>query len=175
MRSKEIRADAKLKSLPQEELEVLWAYRYPVEGQKKMTYKKILAQIPLRYGFDVSLSTLSKFYSWLRLKKRMDAAADRAQQAKLELAKDPDISPEDLERVAQVVFTNESLETGDVKAYVQLAKLRLQARALDHDARRIAILETKAKQAEEAEGIATDSKLTAAEKEARLKRIFGMG
>jgi len=124
---KEIRSDAKLKNLSAEALEDLWRFRNPEEGGEKLTLEAIAVEIPLRWGFTVSLSTLSEFYSWLRLKRRMDSAAERAQQARLELAKDPSITPEDLERVAQTVFTAESIEAGNIKGYVSLAKLRLQA------------------------------------------------
>ena len=158
MSDKEIRADAKLKNLPEDSLEELWRFRYPEEGGEKMTLEAIAVEVPLRYGFTVSLSTLSEFYSWLRLKKRMDAAADRAQQAKLELAKDPDMSPEDLERVGQVIFTNEALEAGNVKAYAQLVRLGLQRKALEIDARKLKLLEKKASRLDELEAKAKELK-----------------
>lgn len=150
MSDKEIRADAKLKNLPEEALEDLWRFRNPEEGGEKLTLEAIAVEIPLRYGFTVSISTLSGFYAWLRLKRRMDSAAERAMQAKLELAKDPSVTPEDLERAAQTIFTAETLEDGNVKGYVQLARLGLQRKALDIDLRRLAILERKAKAADEA-------------------------
>jgi len=175
MSDKEIRADAKLKNLPAEALEELWRFRNPEEGGEKMTLEAIAVEVPLRFGFTCSLSSLSEFYKWLRMKRRMDSAAERAEQARLELAKDPSITPEDIERVAQTVFTAETLEAGNVKGYVALAKLRLQSRALDHDARRLAVLEAKAAKADEATGVANNGKLTEAEKAAELKRIFRMG
>jgi uncharacterized membrane protein len=55
----------------------------------------------------------------------MELAAQRANQTSIELAKNSDMTPEDIERVAQTVFTAESLQAGDVAAYVSLAKLRL--------------------------------------------------
>ncbi len=142
MADKEVRSDATLKNLPPEELEVMWRFRNPTEGGKKLSLEEVLLEVPLRYGFAVSsLSTVSEFYSWLRLKRRMDAAADTAAQVRLELAKDPDVSPDDLEAIAQKVFTAEALEGGDIKGFVALAKLKLAARALDHDARKLRMLE----------------------------------
>ena len=170
---KEIRADAKLKNLPEAALEELWRYRNPEEGGEKMTLEAIAVEVPLRWGFTVSLSTLSEFYCWLRLKRRMDAAAERAAQTKLELAKDPSFSSEEIERVAQTVFTAETLETGDVKGFVALAKLRLNARKLDQDERRIALLEAKAAKADQADEVAKNGTMSSEEKQARMREIFG--
>jgi len=122
---KEIRADAKLKNLPEADLEVLWSFRNPDPGGKKITFSKIRVEIPLRYGITVSQSTLSEFYAWLRLKKRLERAESVAQQARDELAKDPEISTAALDRFADKVFTTEALDTNNVKGYVAIAKLRL--------------------------------------------------
>ena len=144
---KEIRSDAKLKNLPAEALEDLWRFRNPEEGGTKLSYEEIAVEIPLRHAFTVSLSTLSEFYAWLRLKRRMDSAAERAMQARIELAKDGSLTPEDLERSAQIVFTAETLEAGDVQGYVALAKLGLARKSLALDARRINLLENAAAEA----------------------------
>lgn len=175
MKDKETRADAKLKNLPPEALEELWRFRNPEEGGEKLTLEAIAVEIPLRYGFTVAVSTLSEFYCWLRFKRRMDGAADRAMQAKMELAKDPNATPEDLERAAQIVFTAETLEAGNVKGYVQLAKLGLQRKALEIDSRKLKLLEEKAARADEAAGVAGNESLTPEQKAAELKRIFRMG
>jgi ribonucleotide reductase alpha subunit len=95
------------------------------------------------HGISVGLATLSEWHSWYALKRRMEMAAERADQARLELAKDPSISPEDIERVAQTVFTAETLQSGDVESYVKLAALGLKRRALDHDARKLKLMEEK--------------------------------
>ena len=144
---KEIRSDAKLKNLPAQALEDLWRFRNPEEDGEKLTLEAILVEIPLRFGFTCSLSSLSEFYKWLRLKRRMDSAAKRASQARLELARDPKATPEDLDRIGQMVFTAETIEDGNVKGYVELAKLRLQARSLDINARKLRLLEAAAKEA----------------------------
>jgi hypothetical protein len=105
----------------------------------------------------------------------MELAAQRANQTSIELAKNSDMTPEDIERVAQTVFTAESLQAGDVSAFVALAKLRLQNRALDLDAKKFALLEKKAAKADEAGQVMGDGKLTEEEKAAKLKQIFRMG
>lgn len=154
------RADAVLQNMPAETLDELWSLRHPVaEGDRVWKLAEIAAWLPERFGFSLSVQTVSNFYQWLELKRRMDGAAERAAQARLELARDPSISPEDLERVAQTVFTAETLESGDVKAYVAMARLGLARRSLDLDARRIAMLEAAARQAKEKlEALASNAK-----------------
>lgn len=147
MDDKEIRSDAKLKNLPPQALEDLWRFRNPEEDGEKLPLEAILVEVPLRFGFTCSLSSLSEFYKWLRLKRRMESAAERASQARLALAKDPAMSPEMLARVGQMVFTAETIEDGNVKAYVELVKLQLQARSLEINARKLKLLEDSAKEA----------------------------
>ena len=157
----------------------MWRFRYPeAEGSdeappKKLTLEEIAASLPKQFGFSVSLGVLSEFYSWLRLKKRMEAAASRAEQTRLELAKNPEFSPEDIERVAQTVFTAETMESGNVKGYVALAKLRIARQQVDLERRRIDLLERKAAQADQASEV-VNSDLTEEQKRDRLKQIFRM-
>lgn len=171
MSDKEIRADAKLKNLPAEALEDLWRFRNPEEDGEKLTLEAICVEIPLRFGFTCSLSSLSEFYKWLRLKRRMDAATERASQARLELARDPNMTPDDLRRVGQMVFTAETIEDGNVKAYVELVKLQLQAQALEINQRKMALLEAKAAQADQAKDV-LGSTLTLEEQNRRLREIL---
>jgi hypothetical protein len=144
---KEIRADAKLKNLHAEALEDLWRFRNPEEGGEKLTLEAVAVQVQDLFGFSCSLSSLSEFYKWLRLKKRMESAAERATQARFALANDPSMTPDLLARVGQMVFTAETIEDGNVKAYVELVKLQLQARSLEINARKLKLLEDSAKEA----------------------------
>ena len=155
---KEIRADAKLKNLPQEALEDLWRFRNPEEGGEKLTLEAIAVQVQDLYGFSVSLSSLSEFYKWLRLKKRMENAAERATQARFALANDPSMTPDMLARVGQMVFTAETIEDGNVKAYVELVKLQLQAAKQDLELRKLKILEDKANRLDALEAKAKEIK-----------------
>ena len=62
-------------------------------------------------------------------------------------------------------------ESGNVKAYVALAKLSLAHRALDLDTRRLAILEAKAAQADAAKDVLGTS-LSPEEQNRRLREIL---
>lgn len=158
MDDKEIRSDAKLKNLPDQALEELWLMRHPGEDGEKLTMEAIAAILPETYGVSCSLSSLSEFYKWLRMKKRMEAARQRAEQARLALASDPNITPADLSRIGQMVFTAETIEDGNVKAYVELVKLQLQAAKQDIELRKLKMLEAKAARLDEMEAKAKELK-----------------
>lgn len=145
---KKPRADSKLKNLPDTEQEALWLLMHPTDPDTPAwTLEAVAADVLSRLGFHIAISSLSEWRSWYALRRRMDAASARANQTAIELARNSDLTPEDIERVAQTVFTAETLEAGNVKGYVALAKLRLASRALDMDARRLSILEAKAAEA----------------------------
>jgi hypothetical protein len=155
---KEIRADAKLKNLPQEILEELWRYRNPEEDGQKLTYVEVLAVLQVKHGISSSLGALSEFYSWLRLERRMQAARNRAEQARTLLAQDPMATPEAIARVGQMTFTAEMVQDGNVKAFVSLEKLRILERQINQDERRLALLESKARRMDELEAKAKEIK-----------------
>jgi hypothetical protein len=123
---KKPRADSKLKNLPEAEMEAIWLLMHPADTETQAwTLDAVAVHVQDTYRFSVALSTLSEWHAWYALKRRMEMAAQRANQTSIELARNSDLSPEDIERVAQTVFTAETLERGDVGGYVQLAKLRL--------------------------------------------------
>lgn len=130
------RKEAKIKNLPKEDQETLWLLMHPADKDTPAyTYDQALAYLQEEHDVSCSLSTLWDWRDWYGVKQRMERAAQRAEQAKLELAKDPSLTAEDLERIAQVIFTNEALQKGDAKVYVQLAKLNLarKRQMLDRD------------------------------------------
>ena len=173
---KKPRADAKLKNLPDADQEALWGWMHPQDPDAKvMTLEEAQGEIPLRWGFTVSLGSLSEWRSWYALRRRINAARERAEQTRLELLKDATLRPEEIEQIAQTIFTAETLEAGNVKGFVALAKLRLQSQQLDLDRAKLALLEKKAAAADEAKGVMGDGALSPDEKQARLKQIFGMG
>jgi hypothetical protein len=147
---REIRIDAKLKGRAEKDpqfAEEMWLYRNPGEDGEKLSMEAIAALLPDTYNISCSVSVVSEFYKWLRLRKRMENAAERASQARYALAQDPNMTPDMLARVGQMVFTAETIEDGNVKAYVELVKLQLQARSLEINARKLKLLEDSAKEA----------------------------
>jgi len=131
---KDVRADAKLANLPAERQEELWELRHPAGGGERMTLEEIRASLPGLVGFSVSLSTLSEYYSWVRQRRRLERAADRSRQAAAQFAREnKDLTPEDLERLGQMLFMSESVEGGDGKLFVSLIRSRNRAKALELD------------------------------------------
>lgn len=182
--AKKPRSDSKLKHLPKEDQEALWNLvttpQVPISDEpnsplRPLKLQELQAEVPLRHGFTVALSTLSEWRSWYGQRLRTQSAMARAEQAKLEwLKENPEATPEDLERLGQMVFTSEAVENGDIKAFVALIRANNQKRALAIDERRIKLLEEKAKREEAAQAVTKDEKLTPEEKDARMKEIFGL-
>lgn len=140
-----------LKRLPEQALEDLWRMRNPEEGGEPMTLEAICVEIPKLYGVSCSMGALSNFYKWLRLKRRMAEAKSRSQQVVEELAKEGRMSAEELMEAGQMVFASETLDDGNVKAFVQLLKVRNDSKRLDQESRRIVLLEKKAARMDKAE------------------------
>ena len=169
---KQPRADAKIKTLPEETQAGLFRLFSAEGGRDAMTLEEVRGVLASQHGLSVSLASLSEWRSWYGLRARMDAAKCRAEQARLErLSKNPDMSPEKLEAVAQMVFTAETLEGGDIKNYVALATLRLNERRTRLEERRVAVLEMKAAQADQAKDVLGQS-LTPEEQNRRLREIL---
>ena len=152
MADEEIRADAKLKNLPDGKLNELWLLRYPLDGGKRKTIREIAALLPKRFGLSAAISTVSDFYPWLRQKRRTEAARLRAEQAKRQLLEqNPDATPDELERLGQMIFTSETVEDGDIKGFVALLKASNTRRKLEIEERRVKLLEEKARKADQIE------------------------
>lgn len=151
MSDREIRSDAVLKRLPEQALEDLWRMRNPEEGGEPMTLEAICVEIPKLYGVSCSMGALSNFYKWLRLKRRMEEAKSRSQQVIEELSKEGRMSAEELMEAGQMVFASETLDNGNVKAFVQLLKVRNDSKRLEQESRRIVLLEKKAERLDKAE------------------------
>lgn len=152
MADRDPRADAKLKTLPEESQEALWSLLQATPDKPAMSMEQVQAEVPLRHGFTVGMTALYEWKSWYGMRRRMEAAKARAAQATAEYAaENPLATSDDLERVGQMVFTAEAVEGGNVKAYVALAKLRLDQKRIAQDERRIALLEAKARRLDELE------------------------
>lgn len=186
------RADAKLQTLAEQDeqfAEDMWRFRNPEKGGKKLTYAAILLEVPLRCGFTVSLSTLHNFYRWLKVHRDFQEKRRDIAQLKLELAKDPDISEEQIEKAGRVMFMADGLITKNPKVFAAMVqighdkvklqqndvKIALSKEVVEMDKRKLVMLEAKAAKADEAEKVMGNGKLTEEEKAARMKRIFRMG
>lgn len=139
----DVRTDAKLKRLPWEVQEQIWRFRNPQDGEDPMTFTDILAWLLKEHACKSSAGAMSNYYPWLKMRMRMLAAQERANQAREEMARDPNATPESIARVGQMVFTSEMVEDRNVKAFVELERLRLQHRLADQDERKLKLLEER--------------------------------
>lgn len=189
---KKVRPEAKIKTLPDEVQATLWELlRIPLEGKEKpMTYVEARAWLLADHGVETSNAALSDWYSWYGLRVRTERKKTVIEEAIAELAKaDPNKTLEELQAFGQVLFTSESIEDGDAKAFTEVwrasekALTRKQAKeqseldrelrkeALEIDKRKIALLEEKAKQRDEAKGV-LGSQLSLEEQNRRLREIL---
>ena len=188
MSDKEIRSDAKLKNLAEKDPQFaaeMWRFRHPEDDGQKLTLEAICAALPGLCGLSCSISTLSEFYAWLRVKRRLDARASLADQLKLELAKDPDLTEDQIRRAGQRLFMAEGIIEKDARVFADMvkigqnetklaqneAKLKISKQALSHDARRLALLEAKAAKADQAKEVLA-TKLSPEEQNRRLREIL---
>ncbi len=151
MNDKEVRADAKLKNLSQEMLDVLWRYRNPEDDGEKLTLEAVLVELKNTQGIEVSLSTLSEFYKWLRFKRRMESGRRVTDQVMEEMRKDPSMTVDRMNEAAHFVFTHATLDDDDPQTYIALTKLKLEAEKVRNDARKIKLLEDKARAFDQAQ------------------------
>jgi hypothetical protein len=159
MSDKEVRADAKLKNLPADVLDTLWRLRNPEEDGEKLTLEAVLVELKNTQGIEVSISTLSEFYKWLRFKRRMESGRRITDQVMEQMRRDPSMTLDQMHAAAQFVFTNATMDEDDPKTYIALAKLRLDAEKVKNDQRRIRLLEDNAASAKaKLETLAKDNK-----------------
>lgn len=152
------RADAKLKHLPEKDLETLWRFKCPEEGGKALTHDAICVELQSTWGISVAPSTLSSFYVWLDIKREMDAQERLADQLQMELARRPDVSDELIKKAGQKMFMARGILTKDVKTFADMVvlgqndvrlsqndqKIGLQKEVVEMDKRKLALLEKKA-------------------------------
>lgn len=104
--------------------EEMWRFRNPEDGGEKLTLEAILVECPLRYGITVgSLDTLSRFYRWLKLKRESQEKRDAIRQIKEEMAKDPAISPEQIEQAGRVMFLADAYVGKNAKVFSSMVKI----------------------------------------------------
>ena len=182
---KKPRADSKLDSMP--ESRVMELRDKLLAGE---SYQDCLSWLLAECGMSSSLAALSSFYKRHCapvIRERRQLSVVKAEALGDAMAADP-VNWDDkiVERTKQLAFEFLTADQNDpeavsklldavVKARKQEFTERIQTRRADVEERKLAILEAKAKQADEAAGVAANGTMTPEEKQARLKQIFGMG
>ena len=134
------------------------------------------------FGVKTSRTALSHFYATQCFSLRYSEAGEMADTVATEMAARPDKFDEaTIALVRQKTFERAVARDGNLDELAILAKilhdsakLRLKERDQQLTERRLQLLEKKAAQADAAENVTRDSALTPAEREAKLKEIFGL-
>jgi hypothetical protein len=174
------RADAVLLNLPEEQQAKLADWL--LGG---MPYHEARLLVEKEFGVALrSLDPFRKFWNEVcqaallaRRRRALSTADERAEEAKRHPGQFDAATLDALKQKAYELSEQPDANPRDVKAVLTLVlKARdqdLTERSLALDARRVALLEEKARQAGEAEEI-TKSELTAEEKVSRMREVFGI-
>lgn len=164
------RPDSPLRNLPPERQAAIIAY---LEKHSILETKNWLAQD----GFSASQDALSKFRSWYLLERQYQEYRETTDQL-IEQIKEgmPGLTEEQITSYGQKVFNTLAIRSQDPEIWRVAQGIRLKDAKLALDTRHIALLEKKAAQAEAAMEVVENKggKLSPAEREAKLKQIFGM-
>jgi hypothetical protein len=176
--SRKPRSDAKLKSLPPNQREML--VRWLVD--ENLSYDQAVERLEKDFNVRTSVGALSAFYATECYSVRSSEAKEFAERVEQELLQgEPNFDLATLALVKKKLFERAYARDGDVDELAVLAKiigdtakLRLKEKDQEIATRRLAILEKKAAQADEAKSVAASEDLSAEEKERRLKAVFGI-
>lgn len=142
------------------------------------TYDQAADWLKVECGLSVSLSAWTPFYRRnvqpvLQERKKFAAlsASTLAKMAKETDAFDAAAIAE-LKEYAYRLIRDPNTDPETSRKWMETL---IKAQAGQRDLRKLAILEAKAAQADEAAGVANNTKLTPEQKDAELKRIFRMG
>ncbi|MFC5049236.1 hypothetical protein ACFPK9_01200 [Rubritalea spongiae] len=170
--SRKPRSDSKLDNLP--ESRVLELRDGLLGGWR---YEDALSWLETECDVSSSMAALSGFFKRHCkpvLKQRRQLAALKA-EVLVEEAGKTDWDAAILEDVKQMVFEFMQDPNADFEKTEKLLRLVLKSRDQDMTERRVKLLEAAARKAEEAEAVTGDGKLSAEEKDARMREIFGLG
>jgi hypothetical protein len=187
------RPDAVLQSKAEADPEwadLMWRYRHPEKDGQKLTLVEVMVELQENQGISIkSLSSISGFYKWLAVRRDFQNSRNVVYQIKEEMRKDRSMTPEAIERAGVVMLATRGIQMKDAKLFSAMMKigqgrtkldqndkrLKQTDQSLEHDARKLAMLEAKAAKADQADQVMGDGKLTEEEKAAKLKQIFRMG
>lgn len=176
MNQKKPRSDSKIAALAPE-LRAEIARRL---GEGNQSYEAVSSWL-LEDGHRISVTALCNWYSVHSWKEHKGSAREVAEAVRAEAATSGDYDEATLALVKERAYILARTKGADVKDLATLAgivgdsaKLRLKEREVAINERRIALLETRAAQADKAEGITRDETLTPEQRAAKLREIFGL-
>lgn len=143
----------------------------------ELGFERAASEIARRYSLSraPSLTALSNWWRDWPLRRAFADFGSIAEQVKAALRDLPDLrlDRDQIETVAQAVFTAAALRRQDPDLYATLRRLSLAEQQLALDRERLELLRRKAAQADAAQAVAASS-LTPEEKAAKFREIFGL-
>ena len=173
------RSDAKLKSLPPQQREML--IRWLLE--ENLPVREAVERLEQDCNVRTSRSAVSQFYTTECFALRSSEAKSFAEAVERELLEaKPNFDRVTLALIKQKAFERALAVDGNIKELATLAgmigdshKLELKQREVALSERRVVLLEKKVAQADAANAVVKNPELTDAEKLLRYKEIFGAG
>jgi hypothetical protein len=159
------RAGAVLKTMPEER------QREIVEYARNHTLVQTSEWLEAS-GVKASISMISQFLTWFANWDRVMRIGGKADALRERLRKERGWTPEQLDRVGQVFFTELAIDLEDAFCWKIAQDIRAQHKSLELEKRRVRILEREAGVAKAAETISNPA-LTEEEKQAEYRRILG--
>jgi hypothetical protein len=176
---RKIRSDSRLSKIPENQREMLKVWFF----EENLSDAEVSKRCWQDFAVRVSPTAVRGYRQHLEQERILEKIVRDAQAAN-EIGEAFEKNPAPVPRVVANLVTQlafEELRKGanlDPDFVVTLTKLAidsgLKAKKLELDERKVALLEQKAKQAEEAEKALGDSDLTPEQKQQRLRQIFGM-
>ena len=154
-----------LKTLHPKKQRELWDFMQTHSGPESIAF------VQKEFGEKTHESSLSDFWHWYPFANKLTEFKALTDQVTERLKSDPslDLSSEQVSKAGHAIFETLAAQTLDSKLFIELRKLRQTDRDQDTQDRRVKLLE---KNAEEAAQTVGDSKLSDAEKTARIREIF---
>lgn len=148
------RSDSVLKTLPEERQEQV------AELLKAKSLEEVRKELRAD-GIETSIASLSKFWSWWQLNEALRRRESRVEGILQQLATDqPEIPQDKLFELGQSVFSALSIAEENPLAWYRTQRLALAAQRLEVERRRVALLERKLQDVQDAVTKAKDGGLT---------------
>lgn len=167
-RGRKPRADSRLKTLPEKRQAEI----------AELCRDKALAEVVelLRsQGLKTSSGALSTWLAWRHLRERLERNQTVVETLLADLKRhNPALTDQELEAAGNQLFSALAIEQQDAGAWAITRRLALKQRGLELEARRVKLLEEKARKADEALSVTKATGLSAEQKMARFREIFGL-
>ena len=159
---------AVLRSLPQARQEQIFA------DLKVKSARDVQASLK-QDGIQIGTTALYNFFDWCTSEEFFSRAEEARQQLQLRIFEaTPGLTMAAATQIADAAFLNTTAALGNLDDYIKVRKIVLAESKQQTEARKLAILEAKAAQADAANAALKDATLTPEARAAKLREVFGI-